>query len=48
MRLNSANIDESIRSYLAKVDELEFPELHADKLRFIDIVKRRPLNGGKE
>jgi hypothetical protein len=46
MRLDSTNIDESIRSYLAKVDELEFPELHTDKLRFIDIVKRRPLVGG--
>lgn len=46
MRLNSTNIDESIRTYLAKVDELEFPELHADKLRFIDIAKRRPLSGG--
>lgn len=46
MILNISNIDATIRSYLAKVDELEFPELHADKLRFIDIVKRKPLNGG--
>lgn len=46
MKLNSTNIDEMISSYLAKVDELEFPELHADKLRFIEIVKRRPLSGG--
>ena len=46
MKLNNNNIDETICSYLSKVDELEFPELHADKLRFIDIVKRKPLNGG--
>lgn len=46
MRLSSANIDESIRSCLTKLDELEFPELHADKLWLIDIVKRRPLSCG--
>ena len=38
MRLNNANIEETVRSYRDKVDELEFPELHADKLRFIDVV----------